>query len=133
MSRALLTIRSDTDRARAISWAKQAPVGTRLEWKAPRRSIPQSDKMWACLSDVARQLPWHGMKLSANDWKLLFLDALNREYHMARMIPNIEGDGFTLLGRSSSDLSKDEMSQLIELIIAFGTQHGVKFNDEQAA
>jgi len=133
MSRALLTIRSDADRARAISWAKQAPVGTRLEFKAARRSIPQNDRMWAMLTDLARQLPWHGLNLKADDWKLIFLDALKRETRTSRLVPNIDGDGFVNLNTRSSDLSKEEMSELIELILAFGTQHGVKFKDEEAA
>ena len=80
------------------------------------------------LSDIAAQLPWHGIKLRADDWKLLFLDALKREL---RMVPNLDGTGFVNLGRSSSDLSKGEMSDLMELIAAFGAEHGVKFNDPE--
>lgn len=79
------------------------------------------------LSEVAQQVPWHGIKLSADDWRLLFLDSLKRE---VRMVPNIDGNGFVSLGRSSSDLSKEEMSDLLELIAAFGAQHGVTFHDE---
>jgi len=84
--------------------------------------------MWAALSDVATQLPYHGIKLTADDWKLLFLDALKRE---VRMVPNLDGNGFVSLGRSSSDLSKAEMSDLLEIIAAFGANHGVVFHDEQ--
>jgi hypothetical protein len=69
--------------------------------------------MWSMLTDIARELPWHGIKLKPDDWKLVFLDALKRE---TRMVPNLDGNGFVNLGRSSSDLSKSEMSDLIELI-----------------
>jgi hypothetical protein len=86
--------------------------------------------MWAALSDIAMQLPWHGQKLRPEDWKLVFLDALKHEF---RMVPNLDNTGFVNLGRSSSDLSKSEMSDLIELIAAFGAQHGVKFGDEEIA
>lgn len=127
MGRALITIRGSADRARVATWAAQAPTGTRVEFKATKRTIPQNDRMWAMLTDLARQLPWHGIKLTPDDWKLVFLDALKREN---RMVPNLEGDGFVNLGRSSSDLSKDEMSDLIELIFKFGAEHGVTFQDD---
>ena len=130
MSRYTFTLNSAADRARALRTITAAPVGTRVEVKAAKRSIPQNDRMWAMLTDVAQQLPWHGVRLRPDDWKYLFLDALKRE---RRMMPNLEGNGFVDLGRSSSDLSKAEMGELMELIAAFGANHGVKFQDEQAA
>jgi hypothetical protein len=126
MTRALITLNGKDDTQRAMRWLTQAPAGTRLEFKAPRRSLPQNDRMWAMLTEVAAQLPWHGVKLTPDDWKLIFLDALKREL---RMVPNLEGTGFVNLGRSSSDLSKDEMTDLMELIAAFGAKHGITFND----
>ena len=66
------------------------------------------------------------LRHGADDWKLLFLDALKREL---RMVPNLDGTGFINLGRSSSDLSKGEMSDLMTLIEEFGARHGVKFGD----
>ena len=126
MSRAIVTINREYDRMRAQDWIKSAPVGTRIEFKRAKRSIPQNDRMWAMLTDVATQLDWHGERLTANHWKLLFLDALGRE---SKTVPALSGNGIVSLGMSSSDLSKDEMSDLMELIAAFGANHGVKFND----
>ena len=126
MGRALVTIKSGQDRLRIANWAAKAPYGTRVEFKAAKRSVDQNSKMWACLTDVATQIPWHGKKLKADDWKLIFLDALKREL---RIVPNIDGTGFVNLGRSSSDLSKQEMSDLFEVIHAFGAKHGVVFHD----
>lgn len=130
MSRATIIIRSDADRAKAINWAGRAPISTRIEFKASKRSIPQNDRMWAMLTDVAEQLVWHGVKLKPDDWKLVFMDSLKREL---RVVPNIDGTGFVNLGRSSSDLTKTEMSDLMELIAAFGAQHGVTFHDDEQA
>lgn len=129
MSRALLTLWTQADRAKAARWVSSAPVGTRLTFQQAKRSLPQNDRFWAMLTDVASQLRWHGLKLSPDDWKLVFLDALKRE---VRMVPNVDGNGFVSLGRSSSDLSKAEMSDLMELISAFGAKHGVKFHDHQS-
>ena len=127
MSRAVLILANDTVRQRAVNWCQKAPVGTRVEYKAPKRTLPQNSRMWAMLTDVAHQVPWHGIRLSADDWKILFLDALKRE---VRMVPNLDGNGFVQLGRSSSDLSKEEMGMLMELIAAFGANHGVMFQDD---
>jgi hypothetical protein len=126
MSRALIVIRDPEDRRDAERLVARTMPGDRIEFKRSRRSIPQNARMWAMLTDVARQLPWHGVKLPPDDWKLIFLDALKRE---VRVVPALDGRGFVNLGRSSSDLSKEEMSDLMELIAAFGTQHGVVFSD----
>lgn len=130
MSRYLVTLNSDRDRLRATQIITAAPAGSRMEIKAAKRSIPQNDRMWAMLTEVARQLPWHGQRLRPDDWKLIFLDALKRE---ARTVPNIDGTGFVDIARSSSDLSKSEFTDLIELMFEFGARHGVKFQDDQVA
>ena len=130
MSRYTVTISSDQDRTRAVQIVRQAPAGSRVDVKAAKRSLPQNDRMWAMLTEVARQLPWHGVKLRPDDWKLIFLDALKREL---RTVPNLDGTGFVNLGRSSSDLSKTEMTDLIEVIFKFGAQHGVVFADDVVA
>lgn len=128
MSRALIVINSAADRVKAATWVHKAPWGTRIEWKAAKRTLPQNDRMWAMLTDVAQQATYHGMKLPPDDWKLIFLDGLKREL---RLVPNLDGDGFVNLGRSSSDLSKQEMTDLIELIFAWGANHGVTFHEPQ--
>jgi len=130
MSRALIVLNSNRDRERAISWIKDAPGGTRVEFKHSKRSLPQNDRMWAMLTDISKQMTWHGQRLRPDDWKLVFLDALNSE---VRAVPNLSGNGFVNLGRSSSDLSKSEMSDLIELMFAFGAEHGVEFQDDREA
>ena len=127
MSRAIITLRGSADRSRATAWVSKAPVGTRVEFKQAKRSLPQNDRMWAMLTDIARQLLWHGQRLTPDDWKLIFLDGLKGEI---RTVPNLDGNGLVSL-RRSSDLSKAEMSDLIDLIGAFGAEHGVEFGDHQ--
>lgn len=126
MGRAVLILANDEIRRKATDWIRRAEPNSRIEFKGPRRSLEANAKFWAMLTDVATQLPWHGMRLAADDWRLIFLDALKRE---VRMVPNIDGNGFVSLGRSSSDLSKSEFSDLIELVFEFGARHGVKFTE----
>ena len=126
MSRATLILSTPEVRARAHRWIDAVPDRTRVEFKETKRTLPQNSRMWAMLTDVATQVAWHGLKLAAEDWKLIFMDALKRE---VRLAPNIDGTGFVNLGRSSSDLSVSEMGDLMELIAAFGAQHGVRFQE----
>lgn len=126
MSRATVIVNTAADREKAATWARKAPWGTRIEFKRTKRSIPQNDRMWAMLTDISTQTDWHGVKLAPDDWKLMFLDALKREL---RVMPNLDGTGFVNLGRSSSDLSREEMSDLIEVIFEWGARNGVEFHD----
>lgn len=126
MGHALIVIHGDRDRQRAAEWAHKAPTGTRVEWKAAKRTLPQNDKLWACLTDVATQVVWYGEKLSATDWKDMFTASLRK----ARVVPGIDPGSFVLIGLHTSDMTKDELSNLIELIHAFGAEHGVVFQDQ---
>lgn len=125
-ARAQLVLADDEQRHRAMHWCKHLPAGTRVDFKGPLRSLAQNDRMWAMLTDVSTQKLWHGIRLAPDDWKLLFLDALKREI---RAIPNLDNTGFVNIGTSSSDLDKEEMSDLITLILMFGDKNGVLWSD----
>lgn len=132
MSRALVVIRGKVERERVARWASQAPYGTRVEFKGEKRSLPQNDRMWAMLTDVSRQAEHCGKKYTPDQWKVLFMHACGRE---VQFIPALDGSTFIPWGQSSSDLSKQEMTDLIEFIFAWGATHGVTFNEnaERAA
>lgn len=102
------------------------PVGGRIEFKAPKRTVPQNDRMWAMLTDVAGQKVHCERKYSPDQWKVIFLAACGREM---QFIPSLDGSTFIPWGQSSSDLSKDEMSALIEFMQAWGAENGVIFHD----
>ena len=124
--RAQLVLVDDEQRRRAVNWCQHLPAGTRVDFKGPLRTLKQNDRLWAMLTDVATQNLWHGVKLPPADWKLLFMDALKRE---VRAIPNLDNTGFVNVGTSSSDLSKEEISDMITLIMMFGDKHGVLWKD----
>lgn len=130
MSRAVIIVTDQAARARALKWVSIAPAGTRVEFKAPKRTLPQNDRMWAMLTDIAAQRAWHGIKITPDDWKLVFLDGLKREM---RAVPNLDGTGFVNIGTSSSDLSVAEMTDMIELMFAWAAGNGVMFSNEAQA
>lgn len=126
MSRRTYNVTSEGQRATVIADIRKAPLGFRIEAKRNKRSTPQNDRMWAMLTDVARQKQWHGVWLEPEDWKLIFLAGLNQEL---RIVPNLDGTGFVQLGRSSSKLTVEEMTALMDLIEAFAAQHGITLNE----
>ena len=130
MSRALLTLANDAVRARAKAWCDALPEGTRVEFKGPVRSLDQNARMWAMLTDIATQKEHCGRRYTPDQWKVLFLHACGRE---VQFIPALDGTTFIPWGQSSSDLSKQEMTDLIELMFAWGAQNGVRFADERVA
>lgn len=129
MTRATLILATPAVRDKAHTWIDRVPAGTRVEFKAPRRSIDQNALLWSLLTDIASQVVWYGQKLSAEDWK----DVLTASLRKARVVPGIDPGTFVPLGMRTSDMSKAEFSDLIELIYAFGAQQGVKFHTEENA
>jgi hypothetical protein len=126
LTRAVLILTDKTSREKAAAWCRNAPDGTRLELKAPRRSVDQNSLLWQRLTEVAHQLDWYGQRLTAEDWKDIFSAALRK----ARVVPGIDG-GFVPLGMRTSDMSKAEMAELLTLMEAFAAERGVVFRDLQ--
>ena len=123
--RATIVLNTGADRERAIRWCAQIMDGTRVEFKAPRRSTDQNAKLWAMLTDVSNQVEWYGRKLSPTDWKCVFTSGLRK----ALVVPDMEGTGFVMLGLHTSDMSKAEMADLIELMFKFGAEKNVVWTD----
>lgn len=95
----------------------------------PKRSLEQNDRMWAMLTEISQQLEWvvDGAlrKLAPEEWKDILTAGLKREQRVAQ---GIDG-GFVILGQRTSKMTKRELSDLIELIAAFGAERGVKFSE----
>lgn len=127
MSRALITIQGAADRSRAAQLLAQVPDGTRVEFKKAKRSLPQNDLLWGRLTDVSRQVDWYGRRLTPADWKDVFTAALRE----TRVVPGIDPGTFVALGLHTSDMSKDEMTELLDLIDAFAAERGVELSDHR--
>ena len=95
-----------------------------VEIKPETRSSAQNRRLWACLGDVAKQVVWHGQKLSSEEWKHVFSAALKKQ----KVVPGVDG-GFVVLGQSTSKMTKAEMSELQDLIGAFGDERGVEWSE----
>ena len=97
---------------------------------AEKRSLSQNAKLWPMLEDVAGQqhlvidgsLEW----ANAEDWKDVFTSALRKHQRMAK---GIDG-GLVMLGMRTSKMKKAEFSDLIELMYAYGAEHGIRWSDK---
>ena len=126
MSRAIVIIRTDADRERIVRWARHVDEGTTVEFRKARRSLDQNALLWSRLSDIATQVEWYGQHLSPEDWK----DVLTASLRRTRVVPGIDAGTFVPLGMRTSDMTKAEFSDLLEMIAAFGAERGVTFHDE---
>jgi hypothetical protein len=109
------------------AWAKPRLLQGRrvtLSVAEEKRSLPQNKLMWALLSDLSRQVVWHGQKLTKEEWKDMCTAALKRQ----KVVPGIDG-GFVVLGSSTSRMTVAEMTEMIDFIHSFGVQQGVEFSD----
>lgn len=129
MSRALIVLTNAAAKERAIEWIRRAPWNTRIEFKKELRTLDQNSRMWAMLTDVAAQKEHAGRRYTPDQWKVIFMHACSQE---VQFIPSLDGSTFIPWGNRSSDLSKEEMSELIDFIGAWGAQNGVTFHDPEA-
>lgn len=112
-------------RQNAIEAVKTAPDGWTVQVKPKTRSLEQNAKLWACLHDVANQVVWHGRKLSSEDWKHIFSASLKKQ----DVVMGIDNQ-IVVLGQSTSKMTVKELSDLVEIIHAFGANHDVKFGND---
>lgn len=110
-------------RANAILAIKNAPDGVVVELRIKTRSLEQNAALWPALEALSNQTDWHGIKLSAEEWK----DLLSAGLVKSRVVPNIEGTGFVILGQRTSKMTKAEFSDLLDMVHAFAAERGVVF------
>ena len=107
-----------------------------LEIREPRRSDEQNAAMWGLLAQITKQRPEHnGRQMTSDLWKAVFMDALG---HEVDYVGSLDGKRVFPLGHRSSHLTKSQMSDLIELMLAWSAQNGLVIehfdaaNDDQA-
>lgn len=117
-------IRTPQDRGRAVRWVTEAPFGTVVEFKQKSRSNDQNAALWSILTQINRQRPTHnGVAMSAAKWKAVMMEACGEE---VQWLPKLDGDGAFPFGFRSSRLTVSEMSDLLELMLAWAAKEGLE-------
>lgn len=124
-------IRSDDIRNRAMSSVGDLPIAEQpwevtIKEHKSKRSLEQNALMWSLLGELSDQVEWYGHRLTPEEWK----DVMTASLHKQRAVPGLDG-GFVILGRSTSQMKVGEMTDLIDLILAFGHQKDVKFREPE--
>lgn len=126
MTKHRLPLRTAEEKARARAWIDKAPVGWSVEFRPPTRTLAQNDRLWPFLQDIADQKEWEGKKRTRYEWRDLFTACLRQQ----EIVRGLEG-GIVALGQHTSEMSVEEMSNLLQLVETWGAQNGVEFTDQK--
>jgi hypothetical protein len=125
MEKQVFNLVSPLVRRNAAQAIANAPEGYRCELRPKTRTLAQNDMLWSILTDISRQVDFvvNGalVKVSPEEVKDILTAGLRRE---TRMAMGIDG-GMVLLGQRTSKMTVRQMTELIELAYAFGTEKGV--------
>ncbi|MFA7054386.1 MAG: recombination protein NinB [Kiritimatiellia bacterium] len=116
-------------RHNAMEAVRLAPEHYTVTIQPNKRTLEQNALLWPLLEDIARQVEWYGQRLTAEEWKDVFTAGLRK----SKVVPDITGTGFVIVGQRTSQMNKREFSELIELIYAFGAERRVKFRTDTQA
>ena len=117
-------LHGNRERYLALRLIERAPPGAVVNVREAKRTNEQNDKMWAMLSDISRSKPM-GRRHTPDDWKAILMNACGWE---CQFLEGLDGRPFPQ-GFRSSNLTKSQMSTLIEYMMAFGAEHGVAWSE----
>ena len=100
-----------------------------LEIKDASKSRDQEKLYHELIGQIAKQAQHMGAKWDAESWKRLLVDSYCREKGLktGAVIPNLAGDGIVQLGMQTRNFTKEQASEFVEWLHAWGAEHGVTF------
>ena len=100
-----------------------------LEIKESGKSREQEEKYHAMIGEISKQAQHLGSKWDAESWKRLLVDQFCRDNNIktGAVIPNLSGDGIVQLGMQTRKFTKEQASEFVEWLHAWGAEHGVTY------
>jgi hypothetical protein len=91
----------------------------------------QEQKYHAMIGEIAKQAQHLGAKWDSDDWKRLLVQKFCKDYALlgGRIIPNLDGDGIVQLDYQTRKFTKDQGSQFIEWLHAWGAENEIVFKE----
>ena len=113
-----------------IKSALQAGKKLSLEIKPEKKSREQEDKYHAMIGEIAKQAQHVGSKWSSDDFKRLLIDQWASETNrkLGRLVQSLDGDRIVQLGMQSRKFSKEDSSEFIDWLEAWGATNGIVFS-----
>jgi hypothetical protein len=107
-----------------------APEGYVCQVKEPTRNLDQNAALHAALADIVKaKVKWAGREWDIDSWRAIFVSAHAKAENLpVQTIPGLEGE-FVAIRRSTTRMTKSELSGLIDYVFAKGTEWGVVFRD----
>jgi len=100
-----------------------------LEIKDAAKSRDQEEKYHAMIGEIAKQAQHLGAKWDSESWKRLLVDQFCKDNGLktGAVIPNLAGDGIVQLGMQTRNFTKEQASEFVEWLHAWGAENGVTF------
>ena len=113
-----------------IKSALQAGKKLSLEIKPEKKSREQEEKYHAMIGEIAKQAQHVGSKWSSDDFKRLLIDQWASETNrkLGRLVQSLDGDRIVQLGMQSRKFSKEDASEFIDWLEAWGATNGIVFS-----
>lgn len=103
-----------------------------LEIKAVNKSREQEEKYHAMIGDIAKQASHLGSKWDSESWKRLLVDLFLRENGMynGKILQNLDGTGIIQLGFQTRNFTKEQASEFVEWLHAWGAENGITYTEK---
>ena len=100
-----------------------------LEIKDALKSRDQEEKYHAMIGEIAKQAIHMGAKWDAEDWKRLLVWQFCKDSGLneGRILPSLDGTGIVQLGQQTRKFTKEQASEFVEWLHAWGAENGVTF------
>lgn len=103
-----------------------------LEIKAVNKSREQEEKYHAMIGDIAKQANHLGSKWDSESWKrfLLWQFAKDTNTNQGQIVPSLDGTGIVQLGLQSRSFTKEQASEFVEWLHAWGADNGITYTEK---
>lgn len=120
-----------SNRRMAADAVHSRPDGHVLVIQEPTRTLRQNALLHALFSDSAKHATFHGRKLTAIQWKTLFISGHAVATGIGTdMVPGLEGE-WTNLRESSAAMGIKRLNSLIEYVTAYLTENDIPLSAPQ--
>ena len=115
-----------------ITKALDAGKHLTMEIKLASKTREQEEKYHAMIGDIAKQASHLGSKWDDESWKrfLLWQFAKDTNTNQGQIVPSLDGTGIVQLGLQSRHFTKEQASEFVEWLHAWGAENGITFTEK---